>query len=43
MMMIRKIKILMREVTYSNQAKALFGRRKMARVAAQKRVTLSQS
>lgn len=37
--MMRKITILMREVTYSNQAKILFGRRKMAIVTAEKRVT----
>jgi hypothetical protein len=40
--MIRKVKILMREVTYSNHATALFGRRKMAKVAAQTKVTLSK-
>lgn len=38
-MMMRNTTILMIDVTYSNQAKALFGSRKMAKQAAQKRVT----
>lgn len=38
-MMIRKTKILMMDVTYSNQANTLFGSRKMAKQTAQKIVT----
>jgi hypothetical protein len=38
-MMMRKRKILMSDVTYSNQAKTLFGRRKMTRQATRKMLT----
>lgn len=40
-MMMRKRKILMSEVTYSNQAKTLLGRAKMRRVAKTKRVMVA--